>query len=60
MGKLNPYFEVDGKTYEIERTRYLECEYEKITSQSSLTADEEKASANYLKLQSEYEEIAKK
>ena len=58
MDKLNPYFEVDGKTYEIERTRYLECEYEKITSQSSLTAGEEKASANYLKMQSEYEEIA--
>lgn len=60
MNKLNPYFEVDGRKYEIERTRYLECEYDKITSQSSLSNEEEKAGAAYVKLQSEYEKIAER
>ena len=30
MARINPYFEVDGKKYEIIRTRALECEYEKV------------------------------
>ena len=60
MSRINPYFEVEGKTYEIVRTRFLEEKYEQITSEPTLTQEEERASANYLKLQAEYEEIAEK
>ena len=58
--KINPYFEVKGKTYEIKRTRYLESEYDKITQQSQLSTEQESAFADYIKLESEYNEIVGK
>ena len=61
MSKKIPItFEVEGQTYEIVRTRALECEYEKITKQSSLSEQDEKAFAEYIKLQAEAEELAEK
>ena len=36
-----PYFEVNGKRYEIKRTRYLMAEFDKQKSEIELTADEE-------------------
>ena len=50
--KINPYFEVKGKTYEIKRTRYLESEYDRITSISKLTNEQESNFADYVKLES--------
>lgn len=58
--KINPYFEVKGKTYEIKRTRYLETEYDRITSSSKLSAEQESLFADYIKLESEYNEIIEK
>lgn len=58
--KINPYFEVEGKTYEIKRTRALECEYEKITQQSSMSEDDERNFAEYIKLQTELNELSEK
>ena len=55
--KINPYFEVNGKKYEIIRTRFLESEYEKITQQSQLSVEQESLFADYIKLESEYNEI---
>lgn len=60
MSKINPYFEVEGKTYEIKRTRALECEYEKITQQSSMSEDDERGFAEYIKLQTELNELSEK
>lgn len=37
MRKIIPFFEVDGKRYEINRTRYLIAEYDKLGEQSSLS-----------------------
>lgn len=61
MSKRIPItFEVEGQTYEIVRTRALECEYEKIIKQSSLSEQDERAFADYIKLQAETEELAEK
>lgn len=58
--KINPYFEVKGITYEIRRTRYLESEYDKITSQSKLSVEQESDFADYIKIESEYNELIEK
>lgn len=58
--KINPYFEVKGKTYEIKRTRFLESEYDKITSQSKLSVEQESDFSDYIKLESEYAELIEK
>lgn len=58
--KINPYFEVKGVTYEIKRTRYLESEYDKITTNNKLSAEEENLFAGYIKLESEYSELIDK
>ena len=60
MKRIPITFEVEGQTYEIVRTRALECEYEKITKQSSLSEQDERAFADYIKLQAETEELAEK
>ena len=56
-----PFFELDGKRYEIKRNRYLQAEFDKITNQnSSLTEEEEKS---FVLLQDKYanlERIAKR
>lgn len=44
MDKITPFFELDGKRYEIKRTRYLLAEYDKLTTESNLS-NEDKANA---------------
>ena len=58
--KINPYFEVKGTKYEIKRTRYLESEYDKITSESKLSDEQQSDFVDYAKLESEYTEILEK
>jgi predicted nuclease with TOPRIM domain len=60
MSKIIPSFVVNGKTYEIKRTRYLECEHEKISNESSFTEEEQALLAKATKLRVEYEELAEK
>ena len=60
MNKLNPYFEVEGKKYEIKRTRAIECEYEKIREQNKLDDEQISLTNDYAKLMLEYEEILEK
>lgn len=60
MSKLNPFFEVDGKKYEIVRTRAVECEYEKIREQNQLNDEQVSLTNDYAKLMLEYEEILEK
>lgn len=61
MSKRIPItFMVNGKNYEIKRTRILECEYEKLTNESIFTEQEEQELAEYLKIQAEAEEFAEK
>lgn len=60
MTKLNPFFEVNGKKYEITRTRAVECEYEKIREQNKLDDEQISLTNDYAKLMLEYEEILEK
>lgn len=60
MSKLNPYFEVEGKKYEIVRTRAIECEYEKIRERNKLDDEQVSLTNDYAKLMLEYEEILEK
>lgn len=60
MAKLNPFFEVDGKKYEIIRTRAVECEYEKIRERNKLDDNQFSLTNDYAKLMLEYEEIMQK
>ena len=60
MARLNPYFEVEGKKYEITRTRALECEYDKIREQNKLDDESVSLTNDYAKLMLEYEEIMEK
>lgn len=58
MGKIIPSFVVDGKTYEIRRTRYLECQYEQISQENNFTDEQQALLAQGTKLRMEYEELA--
>lgn len=60
MERLNPFFEVEGKRYEIKRTRAVECEYEKIREQNKLDDNQVSLTNDYAKLMLEYEEILDK
>ena len=60
MNKLNPFFEVEGKKFEIIRPRALECEYEKIREQNKLDDRQISLTNDYAKLMLEYEEILEK
>lgn len=60
MAKLNPFFEVDGKKYEIIRTRALECEYEKIKERNKPEDEQLSLTNDYAKLMIEFEEISQK
>lgn len=57
MGKIIPSFVVDGKHYEIKRTRYLECQYEQLSQEESFTAEQKALLAQGTKLRAEYEEL---
>ena len=58
MGKIIHSFVVDGKTYEIRRTRYLECQYEQISQENNFTDEQQALLAQGTKLRMEYEELA--
>lgn len=58
MAKIIPSFVVDGKHYEIKRTRYLECQYEQISQEESFTDEQQALLAQGTKLRMEYEELA--
>lgn len=46
MSKNNiPYFEIDGRTYEIKRNRYLQAEFDKMRNDIDMTTDEQVAYA---------------
>lgn len=60
MGKIIPSFVVDGKKYEIKRTRYLECQYEQISQENSFDDRQQALLAQGTKLRMEYEELAEK
>lgn len=52
MSNIKPYFELNGKTYEFERTRYLIAKYEELVTEAKLSADEaEETAKNVLKFQ---------
>ena len=55
MAKLIPYFEHDGKKYEIKRTRFLEMTYAEIKKSNGLNAEQEKNMVDYIKLLKEYQ-----
>ena len=42
--RINPYFEINGNTYEIKRTRHLMVVYEQLGENNQMS-DEDKASA---------------
>lgn len=46
--RINPYFEIDKKRYELKRTRYLMVEYEKISENNNLSNEDK---VNAVKLQ---------
>lgn len=56
MNKLVPFFEVEGRRYEIKRTRYLLAEYEKLSNESTLSNEDK---ANAIKAQSLIADIQK-
>ena len=56
MGRINPYFEVDGKNYEFMRTRALECEYKKIRNANKMSEEDENLFNDYAKLLSDASE----
>lgn len=58
--KIYPFFEVNGTKYEIKRTRFLECEYERIAESNDFTDEEQADIAKAAKMQTEYAEIIEK
>lgn len=58
MDKLTPSFVVDGKTYEIKRTRWLESQYEELSNENNFNADQQALIAEQTRLRMEYEELA--
>ena len=60
MERLNPFFEVEGKRYEIKRTRAVECEYDRVRKANEPEANLRELTNDYAKLMLEYQEIAEK
>lgn len=60
MARINPYFEVDGKKYEIIRTRALECEYEKVREENKISEEDESLFTDYMKMINDTTEIEEK
>ena len=58
MSKNNiPFFEVDGKKYEIKRTRYLQAEFDEMRSSLEMTDEEQVAYARELDFDSRLEKL---
>lgn len=60
MARINPYFEVEGKKYEIMRTRALECEYNKIREENKISEEDESLFGDYMKMIGDATEIEEK
>lgn len=60
MARINPYFEVEGKKYEIMRTRALECEYEKVREENKISEEDESLFSDYMKMINDTTEIEEK
>lgn len=56
MERIIPFFEVDGKRYEIKRTRYLLAEYDKLSNSANLSKEDK---ANAVKAQSLIADVQK-
>lgn len=56
MERIIPFFELDGKRYEIKRTRYLLAEYDKLTNETNLSKEDK---ANAVKAQSLIADVQK-
>lgn len=56
MERIIPFFEVDGKRYEIKRTRYLLAEYDKLRNSANLSKEDK---VNAVKAQSIIAEVQK-
>ena len=58
MSKKNiPFFEVDGKTYEIKRTRYLQAEFDEMKNGIEMTDDEQVAYAKEQEFEGRLEKL---
>lgn len=53
MEKLIPYFEINGRKYELKQTRYLMAEYNKLREELSLTEEEKLNGVKIEKLSNE-------
>ena len=61
MSKHNiPFFELNGKRYEIKRTRYLQAEFDIMKSEMELTDDEQVAYAKEQELDNRIEKLRKR
>lgn len=60
MARINPYFEAEGKKYEIMRTRALECEYNKIREENKISEEDESLFGDYMKMIGDATEIEEK
>lgn len=56
MERIIPFFELDGKRYEIKRTRYLLAEYDKLTNETNFSKEDK---ANAVKAQSLIADVQK-
>lgn len=56
MNKIVPFFEVNGKRYEIKKTRWLLAEYDKLSEQSTLSNEDKE---NAIKMQSLVNDVQK-
>ena len=58
--RLNPFFVVDEKRYEIKRTRFLESEYDRLRNEEVFTDEQQEQMIELYKIQSEYQEFNEK
>lgn len=56
MARITPFFELNGQTYEIKRTRYLLAEYDKLSNSANLSKEDK---ANAIKAQSLIADVQK-
>ena len=56
MNKIVPFFEVNGKRYEINKTRYLIAEYDKMSEETNLSNEDKE---NAIKMQSLINDVQK-
>lgn len=58
--RINPFFEVDGKKYEIKSTRHLQVLFEEMTENNGLNDEEKEKSAVAIRMQSEAQELGQR